>query len=473
MALTDTGLRGWKWTGRDAWLSDGGSRGAARLVAKRSQSAVTFYFQYFDSTKRKRFINVGPYDGTGKRGLTLQAARDRAADLSRLYRGGTPDLHAHFDALHEASRRAREHAEAEARRAEELAKQSTLRQLLNTYVAYLEGAGKARSAYDAKTVFRMHVFEAAPELSERRAGDCAVDDFVGLIGKCVESGRGRAAAKLRSYLRAAYSLAIRSKTDPTAPLSLRAFGIQSNPIASIAALSQFSRTRDRSLSADELGAFLRRLDALPSTVKRDALAACIELGGQRPQQFLRVRPEDVDLSVGTITLFDPKGARKQPRQHVLPLTKNAAEILHRRLDNLAEDVSEGDGSSREGVQRPRVVFTSDGKRPMHSETLSGVVREISAAMLKAGEARASFQMRDLRRTAETLLASVGISRDLRGQIQSHGLGGVQSRHYDRHNYALEKRAALEKWHRYLESLRRGDAAKIVKPEFKERKRKTG
>ena len=30
MALTDPGLRGWRWTGRDAWLSDGGSRGAAR-----------------------------------------------------------------------------------------------------------------------------------------------------------------------------------------------------------------------------------------------------------------------------------------------------------------------------------------------------------------------------------------------------------------------------------------------------------
>jgi hypothetical protein len=40
----------------------------------------------------------------------------------------------------------------------------------------------------------------------------------------------------------------------------------------------------------------------------------------------------------------------------------------------------------------------------------------------------------IRRTAETLLASKGISRDIRAQIQSHGLSGVQVRHYDRHDY---------------------------------------
>jgi hypothetical protein len=43
------------------------------------------------------------------------------------------------------------------------------------------------------------------------------------------------------------------------------------------------------------------------------------------------------------------------------------------------------------------------------------------------------------------MASMGISRDLRAQIQSHGLGGVQQRHYDRHDYREEKRKALEAW----------------------------
>ena len=54
-------------------------------------------------------------------------------------------------------------------------------------------------------------------------------------------------------------------------------------------------------------------------------------------------------------------------------------------------------------------------------------------------------MRDLRRTAETQMAALGISSDVRAQIQSHGLGGIQARHYDRHDYMLEKRAALQQW----------------------------
>ncbi|MDB4224950.1 integrase, partial [Granulosicoccus sp.] len=57
-----------------------------------------------------------------------------------------------------------------------------------------------------------------------------------------------------------------------------------------------------------------------------------------------------------------------------------------------------------------------------------------------------------RRTCETMLASMGISRDLRAQIQSHGLSGIQQRHYDKHDYLSEKRAALDSWNRRLDKL---------------------
>ena len=44
---------------------------------------------------------------------------------------------------------------------------------------------------------------------------------------------------------------------------------------------------------------------------------------------------------------------------------------------------------------------------------------------------------------ETLLAANRISREIRGHVQSHGLTGVQARHYDGHDYMLEKRQALD------------------------------
>ncbi|MEP7247854.1 MAG: integrase [Gammaproteobacteria bacterium] len=289
---------------------------------------------------------------------------------------------------------------------------------------------------DVKNIFKNHVFEAAPDLLRRKAADLSVDDFVDLIGRVVEAGKGRTAGKLRSYLRAAYSLAIDAKTDPAAPPALKTFGITVNPLASIGALSQFNRTRDRTLNAPELAAFMKRLDAISAGPKKDAMELCIFLGGQRPTQLLRARVPDVDLPAGTVTLYDPKGARTQARAHVLPLTHEAMEIAELRL-NAKQMANNGP------------LFSTDGRKAMRPETISVMVTEICAEMVKAGEVRELFELRDIRRTAETMLAGLGVSRDLRGQLQSHGLGGVQQRHYDRHEYMLEKRGTLELWAAHL------------------------
>ena len=68
-------------------------------------------------------------------------------------------------------------------------------------------------------------------------------------------------------------------------------------------------------------------------------------------------------------------------------------------------------------------------------------------------------MRDLRRTAETHMAALGISSDVRAQIQSHGLGGIQARHYDRHDYMPEKQSALALWVQRLKGTAKAAPAK--------------
>jgi integrase len=157
------------------------------------------------------------------------------------------------------------------------------------------------------------------------------------------------------------------------------------------------------------------------------------------------RAGDVDLAGGTITLYDPKGARAEPRVHVVPLTSRAVAILARRLAALS-----GAGNAP--------VFSTDGVTPLRLERISEWVTELSAAMVAANESRESFQLRDLRRTLETLLARLGVSRDVRGQVQSHGLGGVQQRHYDRHEYSSEKRATLALLEAHLAQLRACESA---------------
>ncbi len=431
MALTTNGLRA-KWPGKDVWLSDPGVRGGGRLLARITRTGVFFYFQYFSSDGRRRPFPIGPFDIHGEQGLSLAAARDRTTELSKLYRSGVTDIHAHF----EEQRLLIEQQQAQAllaRQAEQDAAaqavtdaaRCSLRKFLTAYVEHLKAQGKP-SAKDIANIFKNHVFTDAA-LSERDARLLSTDDFVGVVSKVVAAGHGRTAAKLRSYLRAAYSLAIRAKTNPAAPQSLRDFGIQANPVANIDALAQFNRALKRSLSAPELVAFLKRVRALPVDAKRDALEVCVSLGGQRPTQMLRLRREDVDVSAGVITLYDLKGRRQQPRPHLVPLPKYAADILERRIATLA-------GNEQ--------VFSTDGRSAMDRGTLTNFVTAIASEMVKAKESHEPFTLRDLRRTLETLLASWGVSSDARKHLQSHGLGGVQKRHYDQYEYLREKRAAL-------------------------------
>jgi integrase len=263
-----------------------------------------------------------------------------------------------------------------------------------------------------------------------------------VLARLIDAGKGRTAAKLRAYLRAAFGLAMHAGLDPTLPEALTSFDIQVNPADRLPSLAQFSKALDRTLTLMELRAFWRRLVSLDESPARDALIACLFLGGQRPTQLLRVTPRMVDASGATLTLLDSKGRNRHanPRRHVLPVIDELMPVIRRRL------------AQAHSVESP--LFTSNGRVALRKETLAVLVEKIEKAMAAAGELeRGPFSMRDLRRTAETQMAALGISRELRAQIQSHGLGGIQTRHYDRHDYMREKRAALLLWARRFTGLR--------------------
>ena len=443
MKLTVNALRG-QWRGRDRWMSDGGTRGAGRLVARLTRDGVLLYFQHYHDGQ-KRLLPLGDYDASGKQGLTLPKAREKVGELTAMYRDGVTDLHRHLQREREAAERVQRAAEEAQRREQESAQRGTLRALLTAYAAHLERQGKV-SAPGARGALTRHVLKAAPDLAEMKAADVPAPEFVRLIGKLAEDGKGRTAAIVRAYLRAAYSLAIRSHTDPDVPLTLRSFGITANPIADISALTRYTRARERVLSQPELQAYLKHLEALPAGAVKDALQLSVLLGGQRPAQLVRMQASDVDLSGATVSLYDPKGARQQPRRHVLPLVGEAVKILTRRIEAL------DDGAP---------LLSTDGTTSVRPETLSGAVAEIVKAMMTAKQAREPFQLRDIRRTCETMLAGLGVSSDVRAQLQSHGLGGVQARHYDKHGYVDEKRRALELWAHHLEQVKSGETAKVV------------
>jgi hypothetical protein len=55
---------------------------------------------------------------------------------------------------------------------------------------------------------------------------------------------------------------------------------------------------------------------------------------------------------------------------------------------------------------------------------------------------------------ETWLAGQRVSKDTRGRLQSHGVGGVQDAHYDGHDYMDVKTEALQLLQDWLQGRQR-------------------
>ena len=412
---------------RDVWLTDPAARGQGRFTIRCTPSgARVCMYRHTRADGTRDILKVADYDPRGVVGMTLHEAREKAGELARLAAGGN-NLRALFTEKDQAKAAAEQAVVVAKRKAE----RGSLQALFRVYVSTLDGR---QSHYDAQSIFKLHVTGPFPELVARPAAQVTAEALRDVLARLIDAGKGRTAAKLRAYLRAAYGLAMRAGLDPTLPEALTAFEVEANPADRLPSLAQFSKALDRALTLPELHAFWRRVDGAADSPARDALIACLFLGGQRPTQLLRATAQQVDITGKTITLLDPKGRNRHanPRRHVLPIHDDLMPVIRRRTDQAS------------GLESP--LFSTSGRVPLRKETVAALVEEIERAMQAEDELeRGSFCMRDLRRTAETHMAALGISSDIRAQIQSHGLGGIQARHYDRHDYMPEKRAALSLW----------------------------
>jgi integrase len=307
-------------------------------------------------------------------------------------------------------------------------------------------------------MFRRHVYEAFPHLADASAAEIQARDVAAMTRALIEAKKERTAGKLRSYLAAAFALALRAETDPTAPADALVFKVPANPAQATKPHSGI-RSRDRTLTEAELRHYMRRVTSIDSDVQRDVLMLLLLLGGQRPAQLLRATVGDIDLAAGTILLRDPKGKREEPRLHKLPLQGAALEMVKRRIAAAESQSKKRKEKNVNGEDVPVgnvLLFSVHGKAAVRLETLSVRVSEIAEKMVKAHESRSRFQLRDLRRTAETMLASMKVSKDTRARLLSHGISGVQDKHYDFHSYAPEMTAALEAWERWLSKIAEGE-----------------
>lgn len=408
------------------WASDPTTRGAGRLQVRMLDGGnAVFYYRYTAPDGERVRLRLGA-------DLTLAQARKQAQELARRYQSGDRDLRAVLEA---EQRQQMLQRDAVKRLAEvtDARREGTFGRLLEGYVAHLKHNKKV-SWREVELCLTRHVQMAWPELWNKPAVDIVPDDILAVLSKLASAGHKREAGKLRANIRAAFTAAIRARQDAAGLPALQKLVISYNPARDTVAIEGGSNAGDRALSLGELRAYWQRIEASPYP-RGPLLRLHLLTGCQRLKQLSRATTADTDPDAQALRLYDPKGRRAKARAHWVPLLPAAADALK---------------ELRGGEAGPYLVTLTAGATPVHNTNFGKFVSDVAREMAEAGELSSGlFSARDLRRTVETRLAAEGVSRDIRAQLQSHGLSGVQLQHYDRHDYLAEKRQALETLYRLL------------------------
>lgn len=385
-----------------------------RLAIRATRSGAKSFV--FDGWFQGASLRLGIGDS---RNWNLDDARAEARRLHTLLDQGIDprDVQRDQKEAKAAAKAAKVAAEQEAERR----KHYTLKALCEAYCAHLKGKGKSKSASDALSAFRCHVFET--EHAETTAGEVTPHQIAGIVRGVFETGKERTAGVLRNYLVAAYNAARRAPFDPTILSTLIDFQITTNPADPVPAIGV--NRGERTLTPDELKLYLETLGDTPVD---QLLKLHIYAGGQRMVQISRAKASDYASDTGTLRLWDSKGKRRAAREHLIPLAPYGKAILE---------------------------ALATGKAPEKKLFVSARAAGDRIAEIRTNMGGPYFDTRDLRRTCETILAGMGITKETRAHLLSHGLGGIQDAVYDKHAYTKEKRAALEAWEAKLNEILAG------------------
>jgi hypothetical protein len=222
-------------------------RGGALQARKLANGAVQLYWRYSLDGKTSR-EPIGVYDSLAppkklqptQRGYGIAAAVEKCRALA--------DVHverADSGGLREVKAEKRKTFLVKKAVETEMSTR-TLSKLLDAYVAHL------KTHVDALQIFKLHVFAAWPAVAEAPAVDLTPDQVLDMLRRLIESGKGRTANKLRSYLRAAYQCALDVRTTASIPVIFKAFAIVFNPAAQTRRSPQFDRADKRPFSKADL-----------------------------------------------------------------------------------------------------------------------------------------------------------------------------------------------------------------------------
>ncbi len=193
-------------------------------------------------------------------------------------------------------------------------------------------------------------------------------------------------------------------------------------------------SRDRVLSDDELRAIWRAADAIGYPV--GPIVKLLMLTGQRRTEVAHMTWAEVDVAATLWTI--PAARAKNGNQHAVPLSAQALVVLN-DLPRIGD--------------RAGLAFTTNGRSPVSGfgQFKTALDRRITA---DRGDALPHWTFHDLRRTCATGMARHGIALPTIERALNHVSGSFRGivATYQHHNYAAERRHALDAWAAFVERL---------------------
>jgi integrase len=403
-------------------IPDGHTRGLFFVL--QPSGAASWALRYRFAGKPKK-LTIGPYPA-----IDLPAARKLASEAVQVVaRGEDPAA---------AKQAAKQAARVEA---------APVRDLVETVVeTFIDRYAKKQTRETSwRETERILKREVVGEWEGKRLSQIGRADVHDLLDKIVDRGSPIVANRTLAAFRRMCGWAVeRGLIDASPCEKVRA------PAA--------ENSRDRVLSDAEIKAAWGAFAAIGWPF--GPLAQLLLLTGARRDEVADAKWSEIDLDKKIWTIA--KERAKNGAAHEIALSDAAVSSL-----KALPRISDGKKSD--------LVFTTNGKTPVSGfsrakEQFDGAILDaLRAEAAGRGEnpegvqALAHWTLHDLRRTAASGMAGLGIAPHVVEAVLNHKSGNIKgvAAVYNRYNYADEKRAALDAWARKLEEIVSGKPAANV------------
>jgi integrase len=301
---------------------------------------------------------------------------------------------------------------------------STVNTVAAAVARYLDHCDRNLKPKTAREWRRIFEHDVLPRWCERPLAEITKGDVLELVNdkaarrertrQGLTEGAAVQAGKMLTRLRTFFGWAVANDLAPA------------DPTAGVRKPAKEAQ-RDRVLTDNEIRAFLDGTEQLGRPF--GLVFRLMLLTAQRESEVAGMAWSELDLEGRTRTI--PGARAKNGKPHIVHLNGLAVEVLNQVHRIVDQDL----------------LFSGNGRTAVSG--FGSAKRRLDAAL-----GVADWVLHDLRRTATTGLARLGVAPHIADKVLNHTAGTIRgvAATYNRFEYVDERRAALEGWGRFVESL---------------------